>query len=61
MKGIQYQIILRAGDGNEFGPFSIRDHYFNRDWKTIGREVLDCIKEHDKTYEERKDGKSKTG
>lgn len=49
--GIQYQIILRAGDGTEFGPFEIRDHYFEREWTKIGVEIRREIMEHDKTYE----------
>ena len=49
--GIQYQIILRAGDGTEFGPFPIRDHYFEREWTKIGVEVRREIMEHDQTYE----------
>jgi len=54
MMGIQYQIILRAGDGQEFGPFPIRDHYFEREWAKIGGDVRLAIMRHDKTYETKK-------
>lgn len=49
--GIQYTITLEAGDGTQW-EWPIADHYFKREMKKIEAEMLETIREHDKTYDD---------